>query len=227
MGFAKKTDPFEMVNSPEFLEGLLAGGSGGQKAFAQLFRATQGRMFGFIRRHLGSPEECQEVLQETYLAVHRGLSRFERKSKLTTWMYGMAYHKICDRLSDKDRGHLELLEGHADTTATESNGSAVFSDISPWDSASDLVAEKRFLLDLLTQATARLPPALREVYRLRDEEGLSGEEIAEILKMPSATVRVHLHRARGQIVEWVRERLAENASEPADSAGREAGRRTP
>lgn len=213
----KPTDPFEEVNSSDFLECLLGGGPGARKAFARLFRVTHERLLAFIRRYLGSAEDGQEVLQETYLAVHRGLPRFERKSRLTTWMYSMAYHKLCDRLSDKDRGHLELLEGQADLSATAGDESAVFSDISPWDAASDLVAERRNLLALMDQAIALLPPALQEVYRLRDEEGMSGEEIADLLGMPASTVRVRLHRARGQIVAWVREQLARK---PAPASGK-------
>lgn len=205
-------DPFEDVNSKAFLETLLGGGPKAQKAFAELFGATHERILNYVRRYLGSVEECQEVLQETYLAVHKGLSRFEGKSKLTTWMYSLAYHKTCDRLSEKDRSHLEFNEERMALATGESTTSALFDDISPWDTTSDAVAEKRHLEVLITQAIESLPMALRHVYQLRDEEGLSGEEIAAMLGMPSSTVRVHLHRARSLVVQSVREKLARKAS---------------
>lgn len=207
MGDSKSLDPFDEINSPNFLETLLAGGPNSQKAFARLFKNTHARLLAFIGRYLSNLEECQEVLQETYLAVHRSLPRFERKSKLTTWIYSMAYHKICDRYAQKDRNHLELVDNFDFLPATASDAESVFTDISPWDATSDLVSEKQNVLALMRCAITQLSPVQREIYRLRDEDGLSGEEIAVMLGMPPATVRVHLHRARGQIVQWVRERL--------------------
>jgi RNA polymerase sigma-70 factor (ECF subfamily) len=207
MGGRQVPDPFDEVNTPEFLDLLLQDGQPAQRAFGKLFKNTHARLLAFIGRYLGNLEECQEVLQETYLAVHRGLPKFERKSRLTTWIFSMAYHKICDRYADKDRKHVELSASLELLPATANETSAVYADISPWDATSDLVSEKRMVLEWIQKATALLPPAQREVYRLKDEDGLSGEEIAALLGMPAATVRVHLHRARGQIVQWVRERL--------------------
>jgi RNA polymerase sigma-70 factor, ECF subfamily len=207
MGGPKTHDPFDAVNAPEFLESLLQGGPEAQRAFGQLFKNTHARLLAFIGRYLANLEECQEVLQETYLAVHRGLPKFERKSKLTTWIFGMAYHKICDRYADRDRKHTELSEALDRLPSTVNETSVVFADISPWDAASDLVSEKRMILEWIQKAAALLPPTQREVYRLKDEDGLSGEEIAVMLGMPAATVRVNLHRARSQIVQWVRERI--------------------
>lgn len=210
-------NPFEDVNSKVFLETLLGGGPKSQKAFAELFMATHERILNYVRRYLGSVEECQEVLQETYLAVHKGLSKFEGKSKLTTWIYSLAYHKACDRLSEKDRSHLEFNEERMALATGVSAPSVLFDDISPWDTASDAVAEKRYLEGLISQAVESLPMALRHVYQLRDEEGLSGEEIAAMLAMPSSTVRVHLHRARSLIVQSVREKLARKASKASEA----------
>lgn len=222
-------NPFEDVNSKVFLETLLGGGPKSQKAFAELFMATHERILNYVRRYLGTVEECQEVLQETYLAVHKGLSKFEGKSKLTTWIYSLAYHKTCDRLSEKDRRHLEFNEERMALATGESTPSAIFDDISPWDTVSDAVAEKHHLEGLITQAIESLPLAIRHIYQLRDVEGLSGEEIAVLLGMPSSTVRVHLHRARSRIVQSVREKLARKASKApkackAKSQGAEAAK---
>ena len=218
----KSADPFEGVNSKAFLETLLGGGPKAQKAFAELFGTTHVRILNYVRRYLGSVEECQEVLQETYLAVHKGLSKFQEKSKLTTWIYSLAFHKTCDRLSEKDRRHLEFNEERMALSTEDSTLSVLFDDISPWDTGSDAVAEKRHLEGLISQAIDSLPLALRHVYRLRDEEGLSGEEIAAMLGIPSSTVRVHLHRARSRIVQSVRDKLARKAPkdpEPINATG--------
>src|SRR5882724_1418902 len=101
---------FEEINSSEFLAMLLEKGPAGQRAFARMVQGTHERFLGFIRRQLSSQEECLEVLQEVYLAVHKGLPGFAGKSKLTTWIFSLAHHKICDRIADRDRGHQELTE---------------------------------------------------------------------------------------------------------------------
>jgi RNA polymerase sigma-70 factor (ECF subfamily) len=202
-----RTDPFAEINSADFLARLLVKGSDGQRAFARLVQATHDRFLAFIHRHLSGTEECREVLQEMYLAVHKGLPSFAGRSKLTTWMYSLAHHKICDRLSDKDRKHKELTpEGEA-SLSTESGAPDGWDRISDWDSPADKVATRNRAEGLIVAAVAALPEAARQVYHLRDVEGLSGEEAAVILKTTEANVRVQLHRARRQIVEWVQVRL--------------------
>lgn len=171
-----------------------------------MVRATHDRFLGFIRRQLASPEECQEVLQEVYLAVHKGLAGFEGRSKLSTWMFSMAHHKICDRLGDKDRRHKELNEERAAGLSTE-GGSEGWDRLSAWDTAADRVSERDQALSLIAQAVDGLTGSAKQVYHLRDVEGFSGEEVAKMVGVSEANVRVLLHRARRQIVDWVQERL--------------------
>lgn len=203
----RRTDPFAEINSAEFLARLRAPGSDAQRAFARLVQITHDRFLAFIRRHLNGAEECKEALQEMYLAVHKGLSAFEGRSKLSTWMYSLAHYKICDRLSDKDRSHRELTpEGEA-ALSTETDAPDNWDGVSAWDSPADKIATRNRAASLIARAVDALPEAARHVYHLRDVEGLSGEEAAVILKTTEANVRVQLHRARRQIVDWVQERL--------------------
>ncbi|MDB5105212.1 MAG: polymerase, sigma-24 subunit, subfamily [Fibrobacteres bacterium] len=207
---------FEEINSPEFLEMLLAKGPTGQRAFARMVQGTHDRFLGFIRRQLPSQEECLEVLQEVYLAVHKGLPGFAGKSKLTTWIYSLAHHKICDRIADRDRGHKELTESREGSRSTENAGTDRWSGITSWDAPPDRLMARNAVEGLIGKAVEALPGPAREVYRLRDLEGLSGEEAAEILGITPENVRVQLHRARRQIVDWVQEKMAgvRNAKEP-------------
>lgn len=199
-------DTFDAINAPEFLVLLLTPGAEGQRAFSRLVRVTHDRFLAFIRRQLASQEECQEVLQEVYLAVHKGLAGFAGRSKLSTWMFSLAHHKICDRIGDKDRRHKEFTED--DSSALSTEGAAEGWDrISPWDSPSDKVSERNRAASLIAKAIDTLPENARQVYQLRDVEGLSGEETAVVLGISEANVRVQLHRARRHIVDWVQERL--------------------
>lgn len=202
----KPLDTFDAINSPEFLALLMQPGAEGQKAFSRLVRTTHDRFLGFIRRQLASQDECQEVLQEVYLAVHKGLAGFAGRSKLSTWMFSLAHHKICDRLGDKNRRHAELTEDRADILSTEGAADG-WDRISPWDAPSDKVSERNKAAALIAQAVDSLPETARQVYHLRDVEGFSGEEVAKLVGISEANVRVQLHRARRQIVDWVQEKM--------------------
>lgn len=205
---------FEEINSPEFLEMLLAPGPVGQRTFTRLVQGTHEPFLGFIRRQLPSQDECLEVLQEVYLAVHKGLPRFEGKSKLTTWIFSLAHHKICDRIADRNRGHQELTASREAALSTENAdnaenpGAGKWDGITAWDVAPDRLSARNAVEGLIGKAIEALPEAARQVYHLRDVEGLSGEEAAEALGMTPENVRVQLHRARKRIVEWVREKMA-------------------
>jgi RNA polymerase sigma-70 factor (ECF subfamily) len=205
---------FEEINSPEFLEMLLAAGPSGQKTFTRLVRGTHERFLGFIRRQIASQEECLEVLQEVYLAVHKGLPGFAGKSKLTTWIYSLAHHKICDRIADRDRRHQELTESREAGLSTETAGSDRWDGISAWDAPPDRLAARNAVEGLIGKAVEALPENARQVYLLRDVEGMSGEEAAEVLGITPENVRVQLHRARRQIVDWVQGKMAGAADAP-------------
>jgi RNA polymerase sigma-70 factor (ECF subfamily) len=199
---------FEEINSPGFLAMLLAKGPSGQRAFARMVQGTHDRFLGFIRRQLSSQEECLEVLQEVYLAVHKGLPGFAGKSKLTTWMFSLAHHKICDRIADRDRSHQELTESREATLSTESAGEEGWNGITAWDAPPDRLSARNAVEGLIGKAVEALPAQARQVYQLRDVEGMSGEEAAEVMGITPENVRVQLHRARRQIVEWVQEKMA-------------------
>jgi RNA polymerase sigma-70 factor, ECF subfamily len=203
-----ETLSFEEVNSPEFLEDLLAKGTRGPRAFTRLVRATHDRFLGFIQRQLSSQDECREVLQEVYLAVYKGLPGFAGKSKLTTWMYSLAHHKICDRFSERDRKHVELTEAREAGLSTETAESDKWDAISAWDASPERVMARNAMEKLIGKAIEALPVNARQVYQLRDVEGLSGDEAAAVLGITSENVRVQLHRARRQIVDWVQEKMA-------------------
>lgn len=207
---------FEEINSPEFLAMLRAAGPEGRRAFSRMVQGTHERFLGFIRRQLASQDECLEVLQEVYLAVHKGLPGFAGKSKFTTWMFSLAHHKICDRIGDRDRAHQELTESREAGLTTETEGSERWDGITAWDAAPDRLSARNAVEGLIGKAIEALPEQARQVYHLRDVEGLSGEETAEAVGITPENVRVQLHRARRQIVDWVQEKMAggRNAKEP-------------
>ncbi len=211
--------PFDEVNCESFLVSLRSEGNSRQKAFRRLVEVTHGPLMNYIRKFISSRDEGQEVLQEVYLGVHKSLGRFEGKSKLTTWIYGLAHNKICDRLGDKHRKMVALDDSHPEPETPPTLEFAEWSDSTPWDMSPDQVVLQSALRTLIARSVSVLPPAAFEVYFLRDVEGLSGEEVAEILGIAPGAVRVRLHRARQTLVEKVRG-LMQGGSNGAEQGGK-------
>ncbi len=190
---------FDSVNTPEFLDELLSEGGKGKFAFRCLFKITHARILAFVRRHLYSIDECHETMQEIYLAVFTHLHRFKRDSKLTTWMYGIAYHKVYRRYSQRDRNLVSLdADSGRYTDVTSIND--CWSRLSQWDSSPDKVLARNRVNSLIEKAGENLTGVAKEVYFMRDIDGLPYEKIAEIVGAKPPAIRLNLHRARKQIV---------------------------
>jgi len=153
------------------------------RAFEDLVRIYQHRVFGVALRMLGSRAEAEDIAQEVFLRVHRAIRDFRAEAKLSTWLYGIASNLCLNRLASSERKRMR----YDDDALT----------LAPSDAA-DAVAmlERGEIEAALRQAIAELPDERRIVVVLRDVEGLSYEEIAHALDLEPGTVRSRLHRAR-------------------------------
>jgi len=148
----------------------------------------QHRVFGVALRMLGNRAEAEEVAQEAFVRAHRALGDFRGDAKLSTWLYAITSRLCLNRLASGERrmarqGEDALLR---------------LSDAGP---RPDAVLERRELETALGRAIAELPEDRRIVVVLRDLEGLSYEEIAQVLELELGTVRSRLHRARADLKE--------------------------
>jgi len=168
------TDP------PGLLERLRAGEP---RAFEELVRGYQHRVFGVALRMLGSRAEAEEIAQEVFLRAHRALAEFRGEAKLSTWLYAIASRLCLNRLASGDRKRVRDGE---ETLLRLPSGVA--------DAAAEL--ERTEIEGALREAIAGLPEERRIVVVLRDLEGLSYEEIGQALDLEPGTVRSRLHRAR-------------------------------
>jgi RNA polymerase sigma-70 factor, ECF subfamily len=166
--------------SPELLGRLRAGDPG---AFEALVRTYQHRVFGIALRMLGRPADAEEVAQEVFLRVYRGIGDFRGDAKLSTWLYTIASRLCLNRLGSS-QGRL-LRDGDTALASVASGGP---------DPAG--AAERAELAAALERSIADLPEERRIVLVLRDVEGLAYEEIARVLGLEPGTVRSRLHRAR-------------------------------
>jgi RNA polymerase sigma-70 factor (ECF subfamily) len=175
----------EAGDAPRFLDRLRAGDA---PAFEDLVMTYQHRVFGVALRMLGNRAEAEEVAQEAFVRAHRALGEFRGDAKLSTWLYAITSRLCLNRLASGERrmarqGEDALLR---------------LSDAGP---RPDAALERRELETALGRAIAELPEDRRIVVVLRDIEGLSYEEIAQVLELELGTVRSRLHRARAELKE--------------------------
>ena len=181
-GYGLTVREAEAGDAPRFLDRLRAGETA---AFEELVITYQHRVFGVAVRMLGNAAEAQEVAQEAFLRAHRALADFRGDAKLSTWLYAITSRLCLNRLA---KGERRLRRQGAETLLRLAGGERP-----------DVAVERGELEAALQRAIAELPEERRIVVVLRDLEGLSYEEIAEVLDLELGTVRSRLHRARADL----------------------------
>lgn len=152
---------------------------GDARAFEELVREWEGRLFYYVRRLVATEEDAWDVLQQTWIRVYRGVGSLQQPERLPVWLYQVAR---CAAISHR-RGR-RLADAHEEQ----------FDD--PPDPAGD---DDLDLLDRCEQVhvgLGRLSPPHREVLTLFFLEDLSLEQIAEVLEIPPGTAKSRLHYAR-------------------------------
>ncbi|MBC7172926.1 MAG: sigma-70 family RNA polymerase sigma factor [Polyangiaceae bacterium] len=163
--------------------------SGDRQALETLLERHQGQVYRFGMKMCRNPEDAKDVLQETLLAMARGVEGFRGESSLTTWLYTIARsHCIKKRRRSK---YAPEQEPSLDTDV----GLEAARLADPAKSPDDAVAAKQ-VEEALERAIGALEPMYREVLVLRDIEGLSAPEVAEVLGLSVQAVKSRLHRAR-------------------------------
>ena len=164
--------------------------AGDQDAFTELVMIHADRVRGALRRFGLEASEADEVAQEVFLRAWRGLPRFEERAQFSTWLYRIAFNEAQRRLSRRVLPRAEANSGHADPIAS-------------LPEAHHLGPEARALdhefARVLEQALAQLPAEWRAAVVLRDIEGLSTQEAAEVVDVRPAAFKSRLHRGRMQL----------------------------
>jgi RNA polymerase sigma-70 factor (ECF subfamily) len=185
--------------------------AGDEAAFASLVDSYSGALMRLARMYVSSAAVAEEVVQETWLGVIRGIDRFEGRSSLKTWIFRILVNNA------KTRGQREGRSIPFSSVARPGDGDepAVDPDrFLPADSAQDPghwalgpspwpTPEERLLSgetrDLILEAIKELPAAQREVVTLRDVEGWSSKDVRNALEISETNQRVLLHRGRTKV----------------------------
>lgn len=162
--------------------------AGDRTALEELVARYEGRLYRFGMKMCGHPEDARDVVQDTFLSVAKSIGSFRGKATFSSWLYKIA-HSFCTKQRRRQK-HASHTHPPLYPEAFLQNGTTR-AELTPHDEV-----VRRELWAALERAIGELPPAFREVFVLRDLEGLSVEQTAEILGLRVATVKTRLHRAR-------------------------------
>ena len=158
-------------------------------AFRQLVETYSPRIYDLALKMLRNPDLAEDILQETFTSAYKAIDRFEGRAHISTWLYRIAYNAVLM--------HLRREKGVADIQSLDDD---VDIDTLPTPSECKDAPERRLmqteLIQKMDEALANLSEALRIVVVLRDIEGLSTAETANVLNLSETAVKSRLHRAR-------------------------------
>jgi len=174
---------------------------GDLRAFDLLVLKYQGRIAALVSRYISDASEVEDVTQEAFIKAYRALDKFRGDSAFYTWLYRIAANAAKNYLVARGRrpgadATLEDAEAFGDTDLVSESGSP------------EAVAMGDELAEVVAAALQALPEELRAALTLRELEGLSYDDIADVLECPVGTVRSRIFRAREAIDERVKMQIS-------------------
>ncbi len=163
---------------------------GDQDAFAELVVMHADRVYGALRRFGLAPDEADEVAQEVFVRAWRGLARFEERAQFSTWLYRIAFNEAQRRLSRRQVARVEPDPDRDDPIVSLPESP----ELGPEAQTLDREFERT-----LERALDELPADYRAAVVLRDVEGLSTRDAAEVAGIREAAFKTRLHRGRMQL----------------------------
>lgn len=168
-------------------------------AFQDLYDRYRDRLVHFITRKTGDSDRAQDLVQEAFIRVTRHLHRFDTSKKFSTWIYTIASNLSKNELRNRSRSPLILFQ-RLTNNWEDDHRPLQFEDFSM---RPDDLYRKRYLRRLVEDTVKELPEHHRLVFRLRELEGKSYEEISEITGVNLGTVKSRLHRARNSFAQRI------------------------
>ena len=173
--------------------------AGEKRAFTELVSRYHVRLLNFIYRTIGDRDRAEDLVQETFIRVYRHLHRFDQTKKFSTWLYTIAGNLAKNELRNRSRNPLVLFQAIKGTWDADNRPLE-------WEDNTyrpDDLYRKRHLKETTDRAVAELPDHHRIVFVLRELEGKTYEEIADITGVNLGTVKSRLNRARNNFAQIV------------------------
>ena len=170
--------------------------NGDRAEFAQLVETYSGQIYRLALKMLQNPQDAEDILQETFIKAYNALSNFEGRSSLSTWLYRIATNEALMFLRKKRPIQVSVDEPVENDEGDERPRQFVDWCCIPEDEL--MSTEGRAYLN---RSIEELPETLKVVFLLRDIEGLSTRETADVLDLTESAVKTRLSRARFQLRE--------------------------
>ncbi|NLX14704.1 MAG: sigma-70 family RNA polymerase sigma factor [Phycisphaerales bacterium] len=161
--------------------------NGSEDAARQLVDSHKDRLFAFVWRIMRKHDEAEDICQEAFLRAFDSLDSFSSQYRFSTWLFTIGYRLCLNHIRRR-----KSLTGEMDFSSLAS----------PEPDAAVCLAESedaRLMKSKIWEAVGRLSPPQKAAVMLFYREGMSCEDIARTLEIPMATVKSHLHRARGRL----------------------------
>ena len=159
---------------------------GDDRAFRELVDQFKGLVFGLVVRSIPNHARAEEVAQDVFLKVHRGLPYFRGESKLSTWIYRIVLNTLSQERPELATASIdEVPEGEDQARVQPAADDRAFTDL--------------VLKDRLQKAIEQLPMQYQVLINGHYMKGMRYEELAAALDMPMGTVKTHLHRAKRRL----------------------------
>jgi RNA polymerase sigma-70 factor, ECF subfamily len=179
--------------------------SGDQDLFAHLVDEWSPAMLRVARVHVANRQSAEDVVQEAWMAVLRGLASFEGRAALRTWVIGIVFN-LARRQGTREQRHLPYASFGTEPTVDPERFQGAGEQYpggwrqfpSPWPSPEDSAVSREMMI-LIDAALQKLPERQRAVIELRDVHGYDGQEVADILELSPGNQRILLHRARAGV----------------------------
>ena len=192
------------------------GQRGDNRAFDELVVRYKERVYRLAFKILRHEEDAAETLQDAFLSAYRGLKNFKAESTFSTWLYRVTTNAALMRYRKRRDHHVSLEQSQSPHENAEP---LALPDWSAQPLEELLDAETR---QIMQEGIDRLPEDLRTVFVLRDVEGLSNAEVADVLDLSVAAVKSRLHRARiglrDRLDRYFKDKMTRRDRQPRDSS---------
>src|SRR5688572_1615472 len=173
----------QAINERELVERCRRGDEG---AFQELVDRYKTLVFALIARTVQDRSRAEDLSQEVFLKIHRGLPYFRGEARLSTWIYRIVAN-VCAQSRGRPRVEVSLEQGPDRPALDPGAADTAFADLE--------------LRDRLEKAIAQLPEQYRFLIAAHHLNGVQYEALAEALDIPIGTVKTHLHRAKRRLRE--------------------------
>ncbi len=178
---------FEPVSDEEDKALIKRAAVGDDPAFTAIMRKYKSPLYRFAFRHMGDADDAEDIVQDTFIAMHRNLARFNPQYKFSTWAFQIAMNKCRDMgRKRKTRSFMQRMTPIMETKITQ---------VQTDENLEDVIDNKR-KLEATQIAIANLPSNLRAPLILCTLENMSQKQAADILKISPKAVETRIYRAR-------------------------------